>query len=176
MSSIVSLRMTLAIPLFAHTAPGSSPGPYPTSWAPGSGDGLKSLRELAGMTLLGAGERLEPLSDLVEVLVTRGAGEPGVHLGVLVGLAGDRRLQVVGRRADGHTGHRVADLRQEVEVTERVSRLTFGHRAEQGGDIGVALNVGLLREVEVTTVRLALSRERLFEVVVGLGAVQIGHA
>ena len=106
--------------------------------------------------------------DLVEALVARGAGEARVHLGVLVGLALDRRLQVVGGRADRHAGHRVADLGEEVEVAERVAGLALGDRAEQRGDVGVALDVGLLREVEVPAVRLALARERLLEVVVGL--------
>ena len=53
-------------------------------------------------------------------------------------------------------------------MTERVTGLAFGDRAEQRGDVGVALDVGLLREVEVAAVGLALARERFLEVVVGL--------
>ena len=64
----------------------------------------------------------------------------------------------------GDAGDRVADLGEEVEVTERVAGLALRHRAEQRGDVGVALDVGLLREVEVAAVRLALARERLLEV------------
>ena len=84
-------------------------------------------------------------------------------------------MQVVVARADGNTGGGVADLGEEVEVTERVTGLTFGDRAEQRGDVGVTLDVGLLREVEVPAVRLALARERGLQVVVGLGSIELGH-
>ena len=75
----------------------------------------------------------------------------------------------------GDAGHRVADLGEEVEVAERVAGLALGDRAEQGGHVGVALDVGLLGEVEVAAVGLALAGERLLEVVVGLGAVEVRH-
>src|SRR5690349_2551165 len=96
-------------------APGPNPGP-PTHCAGSrrSGDGLEALAEPAGVALLGARERLEPLRDLVEALVARGASEAGVHLGVLVRLTRDRRLQVVGGRADGLAGDRVAGCGEEV--------------------------------------------------------------
>ena len=71
--------------------------------------------------------------------------------------------------ADGDAGHRVADLGEEVEVTERVPGLALRHRAEQRGDVGVALDVGLLGEVEVAAVRLALAREGFLEVRRGSG-------
>ena len=61
-------------------------------------------------------------------------------------------------------------------MAERVAGLALGDRAEQRGDVGVALDVGLLREVQVAAVRLALAGERLLEVVVGLGSVEFGHA
>jgi hypothetical protein len=114
-------------------------------------------------------------AHFVEAFVACGAREAGVHLGVLVGLAFDRRLQVVGGRADGHARHRVADFGEEVEVTERVTGLTLCHRAEERRDVGVALDVGLLREVEVPAVGLALTRKGFLEVRVRLGAVQLGH-
>src|SRR3954462_6144633 len=113
-------------------------------------DGLEALGEAAGMALLGPGESLEPLRDLFEALVAGGLGEARVHLGVLVGLAGDGRLEVVGGGPDRLAGGGVAHLGEEVEVAERVAGLAFGDRAEQGSDVGVALDVGLLREVEVT--------------------------
>ena len=40
-----------------------------------SDDGLEPLREAAGMALLGPGQRLEPLGDLLEALVAGGLGE-----------------------------------------------------------------------------------------------------
>ena len=60
-------------------------------------------------------------------------------------------------------------------MAERVAGLAFGDRAEQRGDVRVALDVGLLREVEVPAVRLALARERLLEVVLGLASLEVGH-
>src|ERR1700741_897722 len=136
---------------------GSTPGAQVCACS-GSGQAFETfeaLPEAAGVALLGAGERLEPLRDLVEALVARGLGEAGVHLGLLVGLALDRRLQVVLGGADGAARRRGADLGQEGEWAERVAGLTFGNRAEQRRDVGVALDVGLLREVEVPAVRLA---------------------
>src|SRR5579883_2232511 len=103
-------------------------------------DGLEPGGEATGVALLGPGKGLEPLGDLVEALLAGGLGEARVHLGVLVGLAGDRRLEVVGRRAHRHTGHGVADLGEEVEVAEGVARLALGDRPEQGGHVGVALD------------------------------------
>ena len=88
------------------------------------------------MALLGAGQGLEPLGDLVEALVAGGLGEARVHLGVLVGLAGDGRLEVVLGVADRLAGDRVADLGEEVEVTEGVAGLALGDRTEQRGESG----------------------------------------
>ena len=101
------------------------------------------------MTLLGAGQRLEPLRHFLETLVARGTRKARVHLGVLVGLTGDRRLQVVLAAADRNSRRGVADLGEEVEVAERVAGLAFGDRTEERSDIGVTFDVGLLREVEV---------------------------
>src|SRR6476660_3409332 len=158
MSPTVSFLMSGA-PIRA-TAPGSPRGRRLRSAV----DRLEAGGEAAGVALLGPGEGLEPLGDLLEALVTRGLREAGVHLGVLVRLAGDRRLQVVGGGAHGHAGHRVADLGEEVEVAERVTGLALGDRAEERRDVGVALDVGLLREVQVAPVRLALTGEGLLEV------------
>src|SRR5687768_16473129 len=80
------------------------------------GEALEALGEAAGVGLLGPGQGLEPLGDLVEALVPSGLGEARVHLGVLVGLARDRRLQVVLGGADRLVGHRVAGSGEEVEV------------------------------------------------------------
>src|SRR5579875_1564701 len=110
------------------------------------------------MGLLGPGKGLEPLGDLFEALFASGLGEPRVHLGVLIGLPFDRRLQVVGCRPDPGTGDGIADLSEEVEMAERVTGLPFGDRTEQRSDVRVTLHVRLLREVEVTTVGLALTR------------------
>src|SRR5688572_9775056 len=82
-----------------------------------------------------ARQRLEPLGDLLEPFFARGLGEPRVHLGVLVGLAGDRRLEVLARVADRLAGRRVADLLQVLEVAVRMSGLALGGVTKQAGDV-----------------------------------------
>src|SRR5581483_888419 len=139
------------------------------------GDALQALGEATGVRLLGACERLEPLRDLVEAFVARGLREARVHLGVLVGLALDGGLEVVLGGADLHVGDGVADLGEEVEVTERVTRLALCDRAEQRRHVGVALDVRLLGEVQVPPVRLALAGERFLQVLVGLRTLELRH-
>src|SRR5262249_6677900 len=72
-------------------------------------------------------------------------------------------------------GRGIADLLEVVEVTVRVTGLALGGVAEQAGEIGVTLDVGDLREVEVAPVGLRLAGERVLEVLVGLAALQVGH-
>src|SRR5205823_9542064 len=111
-----------------------------------SGDRLERSLKTTGVTLLGAGERLEPLRDLLEAFVASGPREAGVHLGVLVRLAGDRGFEVVRAAADRDVGHGVADLGEEVEVPERMAGLAFGDGAEERGHVGVTFHIGLLRK------------------------------
>src|SRR5579885_2793817 len=125
-------------------AGGAGTGPRPPAPRPRLLDRLETLREPAGVALLRSGERLEPLRHVVETLVASGLGEARVHLGVLVSLAGDRRLQVVRRRTDLLPGHRVAHRGQEVEVPEGVPGLALGDGTEQRRHVRVALHVRLL--------------------------------
>ena len=99
---------------------------------------------------------------------TRGA------LRVLVRLAFDGGLEVVLGGADRYTGHGVTDFPEEVEVPERAARFTLSHRAEERGDVRVALDIGLLGEVEVAAVGLALAGERGLQVGLGLAALSAG--
>src|SRR5215468_2100750 len=96
-------------------------------------DRVDALLEATGVRLLGARERLEPLGDVLEALVTRGLGEAGIHLGVLVGLAGDGGLEVLARVADRLAGGRIADDLQEIEMAVRMAGLALGGVAEQAG-------------------------------------------
>ena len=57
----------------------------------------------------------------------------------------------------------------------RVAGLAFGRRTEDGGDIVVAFDVGLLGEIEIAAVGLALARERRLQIVFGLGSLEIRH-
>src|SRR5262245_38107464 len=68
----------------------------------------ESFVEPAGMRLLGLGQRLEPLRELAEAFAARRLGHARVHLRVLVGLAGDRRLEIFLGLADGLAGGRIA--------------------------------------------------------------------
>ena len=56
-----------------------------------------------------------------------------------------------------------------------VSGFAFGGGSENRGDVIVALNVGLLCEIEVAAIGLALAGERLFQVIKCLGCFQSGH-
>jgi hypothetical protein len=84
-----------------------------------------------------------------------------------VGLAGDGGLEVQGGIADRQPGRGVAHALQVVEVAVGVAGLTLGGVAEIAGDLGVALDVGDLGEIQVAAVGLALAGERVFEVLVG---------
>src|SRR6185436_16783690 len=117
------------------------------------------LRETARVRLLRLGERLEPLRELREALVTRGLRHARVHLRVLVRLAGHRGLEVQLGLADRLAGRRIADLLQEIEMTEGVPGLRIRRVLEQTGDVGKALDVRDTREVEVATIRLRLAGE-----------------
>src|SRR5690349_25168766 len=109
---------------------------------------VEALLEAAGVRTLGAREGLEPLRDLLEALFASGLREARVHLRVLVGLAGDRRLEVQLGVAERLAGRGIADALQIVEVTMRVTGLAFGGVTEQACDVGVTLDVRDLCEVE----------------------------
>src|SRR5579862_9147228 len=105
---------------------GPTPAPPPallplTSLA----EGVEALGEAPGVALLGPRQRLEPLRHVLEPLVAGGLGEAGVHLGVLVGLAGDGRPEIVRGGAHRLARHRVSHLLEEVEVAEGVAGLAF---------------------------------------------------
>ena len=136
---------------------------------------LQTLGEPTRVAALGLGQGLEPLRDLREALLACGLGHPGVHLGVLVGLPLDGRLEVLPGVAEGHVGGGVPDLLQEVHVAEGVAGLRLGGVAEEPADLGVPLDVGGAGEVQVAAVRLALRGESVLQVLVRLGALEVRH-
>ena len=73
-----------------------------------------------------------------------------------MGFALNGGFQIVGRPADGQARRGVTDGLQKLEVAVRVARFALRCRAENRGDIVIALNVGLLGEIEITSIRLAL--------------------
>jgi hypothetical protein len=56
-----------------------------------------------------------------------------------------------------------------------VAPLALRGRAENRGDVVVAFDVGLLGEVEIPAVRLALAREGCLQIVLGLGSLEVRH-
>src|SRR5713226_23967 len=136
---------------------------------------VERLLEAAGMRLPGLGERLEPVGDLVEAFLAGGAGHARIHVGVFVGLAGDRGLEVVAGRTDRLAGRRVAHFLEIFEMAVRVPSLALGSRAEHGGDIVEALDLGLLGEIEIAAVRLALAGKRVLQILLCLGSLERRH-
>ena len=57
----------------------------------------------------------------------------------------------------------------------RMAGLAFRGRTEHGRDVVLAFDVGLVREIQVTPVRLRFAGERGLEVVVRLGAIETLH-
>ena len=61
------------------------------------------------------------------------------------------------------------------QMAVRVAGFAFRGGAEHGGDIVIAFDIGLLREIEIAAIGLAFAGKRFFEVFPGLGVVQGGH-
>jgi len=61
-------------------------------------------------------------------------------------------------------------------VAVGVARLALGGVAKETRDVRAAFHVGLLGEVQITPVGLALAGERGLEVLVGLAVLEIRHA
>ena len=101
------------------------------------------------MRALGLGQGLKPIGNLVEAFVASGLGHARVHVGVLVGLAGDGGLQVIGGAADGQAGGRVAGFLEVLEMAVSVAGLAFGGRTEYRRDVVVAFDVGALGEIQI---------------------------
>src|SRR5690349_5966563 len=140
-------------------------------------DLVQALGEAAGVRLLGLGQRLEPLRELLKALVTRGLRHARIHLRVLVRLARDGCLEVLLRLADGLARGGITDFLEEVQVPEGVPRLRVRGVLVETGDVGKALDVRDAREVEVAAIRLRLAREGVLQVVEALGALEAtsGH-
>ena len=85
----------------------------------------------------------------------------------------NRRYLYFAQKADVEGYPDVAALFRS--VAEGETGHAFGHGTEEGGDVGVALHVGLLGEVEIAAIGLALAREGFLEVRLGFGAFQRRH-
>src|SRR5664279_1869054 len=122
---------------------------------------------------LGFGERLEPVGHFVEALGARDLRHARVHVGVLVRLAGNGGHQVLPARADRQPGRRIADaVLEELEMAVCVARLAFGGRAEQRGNVVLAFDVGLVREIQIATIGLRFACERVAQALLGLRSLE----
>src|SRR5690554_1966025 len=127
------------------------------------------------MALFRLCKRLEPVSDLVEAFVARGACHARIHVGVFVRLACDGGFEVLVGRADGLARGRVAHFLKEFQMAMSMARFAFRCGAEHGGHVIIAFHVGLLGEIEIAAVGLAFARKRLFQIFPSLGTGQRCH-
>ena len=91
---------------------------------------VESFLEATSVRLFSLCQGLEPVSDFVEAFVAGGFRHARVHVGVLVGFAGDGGFQVIGGVANRLTGCRIANFLEELEVAVRVASFAFGGGAE----------------------------------------------
>ncbi len=90
-------------------------------------------------------------------------------------LAGDRRAEIVGGAADRLAGRRVADFLEIFEVAMGMAGFAFRGRAEYRRHVVVALDVGLLREIQIAAIGLAFAGERCLQIVLGFRAFKRCH-
>src|SRR6516164_9338601 len=88
-------------------------------------DGVQGLLKPVGVRALCLRERFEPVGDLSETFLARGLRHSRVHVGVLVGLAGNRCLQVQACLTNRKTGGRVTYRLEIFEMAVRVTSLAF---------------------------------------------------
>src|SRR5689334_15002968 len=109
-----------------------------TAHASGPSDRVQGLLEPIGMRALGFRQRLEPVGDLGEALFASLLRHSRVHVAVLVRFAGDGCLEVHLGLADRQSRRRVAHRFEVLEMSVRVTRLTFRGGTENRRDIVVA--------------------------------------
>ena len=131
---------------------------------------VESFGEPAGVRFLSLCQGFEPFGQFRQTLVPRSLGKTGIHFGVFIGFAFDGRFQVFRRSADGHARNRIADLFEEIEMPEGMTGLRLGSVAKQAAYIGITFNVSDPCEIKVTSVRLRLALEGVFQILVTLRA------
>ena len=117
------------------------------------------------MQLLDGGDALELLGQGLEALLARGLGEAGVHVGPLVVLTLGGELEVLGRGADLAA---VKLLIPELGVL----LLIGGGLREDGGELLIAVLLGLRGVVFILDAGLALSGKGGLEICPGLASFE----
>jgi len=118
------------------------------------------------------GQGLKPFGQFRETFGPRGLRETGIHLGVFVGLALDRRLEILFRGTDGHAGARITDFFQKIQMTKGMSSFGLRSISKKAADIWITLDIRDPREVEIAAIRLRLAGEGMLQIVVAFCAVQ----
>jgi hypothetical protein len=60
-------------------------------------------------------------------------------------------------------------------VAVGVAGFTIRGVTEEAGYVRISFDVGLLREVQITTVRLRLAGEGVFQILMGFGSIKLCH-
>src|SRR5688500_12594838 len=94
-------RLPSLVVIWRVSEKGARTPPFIAVWkGPSVRERVQGLLEAIGVRALGLGEGLEPVCDLVELLPARGFRHAGIHVGVLVRLAGHRGLEGLSRSSD----------------------------------------------------------------------------
>ena len=125
-----------------------------------------------GMALFRLRQGFEAVGDFVHVLFPGGFRHARIHVGIFVGLTGDRRFQIVAGRADRLPGRRITGFLEELQMAMGMTGLAFRGRPENGGDIVVTLDVGLLGKLQIAAICLALAGECGLQILFRLASLQ----
>ena len=148
-------------------------GPVKGRWSVELVEFVERLLETSGMRTFGLGEGLEPIGNLVETFITGFAGHSRIHIGVFMGLAGNRRFEVVRGRTNGLASCGIAGFLKIFEMAVRVTGFTFGGGPENGCNVVVAFNIGLLCEIEITAIGLGFAGKSTLLVLVMKSVVSV---
>ena len=124
------------------------------------------------MRTLGLGQGLEPIGNLVETFFPSRLGHTRIHVGVLMGLAGDGGLEVFRSGADGQTGGGIADFFQVFQMAVGMAGFTLRRGTEHRRHVVVAFHVRLGGEIKITAVRLRFAGEGGLQILFGFAVFE----
>ena len=127
------------------------------------------------MAALGLREGLEPVGDLVETFFAGGLRHSRIHVGVFVGLAGDRCLQIGVGWTDWLASRGISALFKELKMAMGMTGLAFGRGTENRCHVVVSFDIRLLSEIEIASVGLRFAGERRLEIIFGLRVLEGRH-
>ena len=98
-------------------------------------DEIQGLLEAPSVALFGFRQSLKPVGDFVESFVPRAAGHARIHVGIFVGLTGDRGTQVVARRTNRLSSGGISRFLEIFEMPVRVPGLALRSGTENGRNV-----------------------------------------